>query len=332
MPRTKSKPNENALSYDSIIKEFIERLSDSQLIKFINAAYGKELPLNSRVYRLWTESNAGRRRLSDLFIRISDNTFHIEIQSYPDNQMVLRMFEYGLRGAMQHGKAYNEEDTLTITFPAPIVFYLRGDPPAQLGMNVVFPHIDKTVSYIVPTISLSDYTLDELTDKRLFPLLMFYPMKYEDLPKNAVHPDEIKEAFIKEVKDLPSILDRLYRAGELTPSQIDTIVDMFAKIAAQTVNKTKITSLKGDEGVMAAVAEIETIVVRDIYAELEESEKKGIVKMLNLLMENGQSSALLKSAAIEAGLSEKEFNRVVKRANKNKTKDQQTTPKDNPAF
>ena len=81
MPTKKVKPKEKALSYDSIIKEFIERLSDTQLIKFINAAYGKDLPLNSKVYKLWTESNFGRRRLSDLYIRIFDNTFHIEIQT-----------------------------------------------------------------------------------------------------------------------------------------------------------------------------------------------------------------------------------------------------------
>ena len=334
MPENQGMPKEQNLSYDSIIKEFIERLSDVQLIKFINAAYGKNLPLNSMVYKLWTESNVGRRRLSDLYIRISDSTFHLEIQSYDDSQMVLRMFEYGLRGAMQNDKTYNK-DRLTITFPSPVILYLRGNPPDKLEMDIVFPHINKTMTYPVPAISLSSYTLAELTNKKLLPLLMFYPMKYEDLPKKATSPEQLRESFIAEVKSLPGLLDNLHNSGELTNTQIDTIVNVFVRIAAQTISKTKIMSLKGDETAMSEVAKLETIKVRDFYAELEESEKqaekkgivKGVTKMLRALMANGSSALLLKPAALEAGLSEDEFNKIVKEVYENKRKKQKTTSK-----
>jgi len=256
--------------------------------------------------------------------------------------MVLRMFEYGLRGAMQHDKKY-DKGRLTITFPSPAVIYLRGNPPDVLEMEIVFPHINKTVSYPVPTISLSVYTLEELANKKLLPLLMFYPMKYEDIPKNVDNLEQIRDTFITEVKSLPDILNKLYNTGELTNTQVDTIVNVFSRIASQTISKTSIIPLKGDETAMSEAAKLETIRVRNFYAELEESklkaekkgvkkgEKKGelvgIVKILNVLKERGQSSEQLKSVAKAAGLSEAEYKKIIRKINKDK---QKTLPKDKP--
>ena len=243
------------------------------------------------------------------------------------------MFEYGLRGAMQHDKTYIE-DKLTITFPSPVVLYLRGNPPDQLEMDIVFPHIGKTVTYPVPTICLSSFTLDELTHKRLFPLLMFYPMKYENLPTKTANPETLREAFIADVKSLPSILAELYNTGELTNMQVDTIMNVFVRIAIQTISKTKIKSLKGDETAMSEVAKLETIKVRDFYAELEESktqaEKKGVAKMLRALIAGGHSSVLCKAAALEAGLSVDEFDKIVNEIYAKKSKKQKTVAKKTP--
>ena len=170
--------------------------------------------------------------------------------------------------------------------------------------------------------------LDELTNKKLLPMLMFYPMKYEDLPKNAANPEKLREAFIAEVKSLPGILDRLNKTGELTHTQVDTIINVFVRIANQTISKTKITSLKGDETAMSEVAKLETIKVRDFYAELEESETNGVIKILRVLKDRGQSSEQLKSVAIDAGLSEMESNKIIKKISKAKQKKQKVVSKD----
>jgi len=159
-------------------------------------------------------------------------------------------------------------------------------------------------------------------------------MKYEELPKDAAAPERVKEEFIADVKSLPGILDNLHNAGELTNTQIDFIVNVFVRIAVQTINKTRIMSLKGDDTAMSEVAKLETIKVRDFYAELEESETNGIVKgvtkMICALIEKGHSSVQIKPAAIEAGLTEEEFNRIIKEMDKKKPKKKKALSKDKP--
>ena len=87
---------------------------------------------------------------------------------------------------------------------------------------------------------------------------------------------------------------------------------------------------------MSEVAKLETIKVRDFYAELEESKKKaeknGIAKMLRALMANGSSSVLLKVAALDAGLTEDEFNKIVKDIYEKKPKRQKTKAKNPPTW
>ena len=75
---------------------------------------------------------------------------------------------------------------------------------------------------------------------------------------------------------------------------------------------------------------METIKVRDFYAELEESEIKGVTKMICALIDKGHSSVQIKPAAIEAGLTEEEFNRIIKEMDKKKPKKKKALSKDKP--
>ena len=97
------------VDFDGTIKSFFESYSDANIIRFINAAFQMELPLSSRVEKLSTEThNDGKKRLSDIIIKvftdIDEHAFHIEAEAGNDNDMALRMFEYGVRGALMHGK------------------------------------------------------------------------------------------------------------------------------------------------------------------------------------------------------------------------------------
>jgi len=83
MDITKNRRVVKTFDYDGAFKLFIEHMSDEQLIKFVNAAYKRDLPLNSKVTKLWTESNVKKRRLSDLYLRIGNSTFNMEVPYSP---------------------------------------------------------------------------------------------------------------------------------------------------------------------------------------------------------------------------------------------------------
>jgi hypothetical protein len=323
-------------NYDELFKEELEHFSDEQTVMFINSTFGKNFPLDSKVTFLWTESNLENRRLSDLYIKIADSTFHMEIQSGEDGTMVLRMFEYGFRAAMQTIST-DGNARMKLTFPDPVVFYLRGgrNTPTELALDVEFPHLGQTITYTVPTIRMIDYTFKQLADERKIPLMPFYPLKYEEAFSNGNE----RDLFFAELKEVPAILQGLQQNSVITESQQNDILRTFKSLAEQTIRRTKIESLKGDEEAMGAVQEMETFEIESVWATMDLYKKLGREEGIEQGIEQGKYEALtnavlgvlklnLPSLTIGAivknmGVSEEQFNEIkasVKQTEKSKVR------------
>jgi hypothetical protein len=235
-------------TYDSYIKEFMDYCSSKNAIRFINGLYGTSLPLDSKVVKLETGTTIhGKRRRSDFMIKIGERVFHIEVESrYKANEvgeMIFRMFDYGYRNACSSRES-TEENSLTMTFPAPLIIYLRSTEktPTEFTINLEFP-CNKRISYEVPVKKLADYTPDALIDGNLYALALFYPMKYEaTLRKEHTSEDEI--AFLS---DITAIIDRVVAAnksGEINDGEFDLILGGFEDILDRLISKAKILDMK----------------------------------------------------------------------------------------
>jgi len=92
--------------------------------------------------------------------------------------MVVRMFEYdcaiAIEQAIKNGKPYE------IRFPDSCVLYLRDDGSRQnsMEMRVIMPN-QQVCTYSAKIIRVSDYTSDEIFQKRLLCMLPFYILRYE---------------------------------------------------------------------------------------------------------------------------------------------------------
>jgi hypothetical protein len=280
-----SQEQQSKKKYDKYIKEFMDYCSQKNTIRFINRLYGTDLPLDSKVVKLATESNNdGEERRSDFMIKVGTRVFHIEVESRYENsddvEMIFRMFEYGFRNAYTN-RAVDESDTLNMTFPTPLVIYLRSNDktPSAFTVNLEIPG-NKNVSFKVPVKKLADYTPETLIDGNLYALALFYPLKYEALLcKKHTSEDELK--FLEEAT---SIIDKVIaenEAGEISTVECVLILSGFEDIFRRVINKAEILER---EEVDAFMENIRTqYAFKETHLLVENEKKKGLEIAKNLL-------------------------------------------------
>jgi hypothetical protein len=211
-------------TFDHIFKELLETLSPPCIIAFVNSTFKHNMPLNSAVESMRTESNIGSRTTADYILKITEpdgkvHYFHAEAQTTNDNRMVFRMVEYGIRFALDVAR-YNadNDDILIELFPA-VVFYLKDNDSTPRLLNVTIKVPDgQELHYTIPAERMSDYTPEELLEQDKEPLFPFYMANF-----SGKDPEKFEEEwlagcaklneFVKSGRILKADADRLLDAG-----------------------------------------------------------------------------------------------------------------------
>ena len=162
--------------YDSIFKTMVTK-NPGLLIPLINEVFGTNYDQNAKVLLLSdnhqtegiTEAENGEI-ITDSYIIIQGNNYHIECQSNPDGTMVLRMIEYDFHIALDDAL---RSDSNILKFPKSAVLYLRHNSftPDNIVLKVLFPK-GETVNYSVPIIKVKNITKDTIIEKKLY---FYYP-------------------------------------------------------------------------------------------------------------------------------------------------------------
>lgn len=158
--------------YDRIGKKCIS-LSKRSTVQLINGLYGKNYPEDSEVTYNWTEHHDDdlRRTLADTIITINDmESYHMEMQMTVDEEIILRVFEYGFGHAIKN----RDKDTYVLRFPEPRVIYLceAERSPDHLKLLILFGE-QESYEYRVPVVKFQEMPLEELKQKKLIALLPF---------------------------------------------------------------------------------------------------------------------------------------------------------------
>jgi hypothetical protein len=221
------------------------------VICLINELFNTQYPLDSPVEYLTTE-HIGKglgRRWSDTMIRIGDGpTYNLEAQTREDNEMVIRVFEYGFMQARDTQTV--TKGKIRLTFPMPKIIYLdaKGRIPKTVTLELKFP--DSTIhKYKVDTFKIHDHPPEELFQQKMILLLPFYLLKLRFKVKEAKTKEKLK-LLAAELKD-----------------QIDKLT-LLTKESAQILEKRDIN----------AVQSIMEMIFMELYANYDEL--KGVNTML----------------------------------------------------
>ena len=197
MPMEKDKVQHTA--YDNAFRT-VEAECDDALVMFINYMFLEDYDNTAEVERLRNEhfiENEGRKnekRITDSHFRISCHgeakEYQIESESrgYSGSLMV-RMFQYAVQTAID-GSDYGHE-SIILSFPHSGLLVLRdkGTPPERVLFEIRTP--GGVVSYDAPVICVTDYTVEELFERKLYLLLPFFAFIYED--RMDVYEENAKE-------------------------------------------------------------------------------------------------------------------------------------------
>ena len=207
-------------TYDQIVKEFLETLSDPDIVAFLNSTFRLGMSLESVIERLRNELNRGKTLVSDYFFKIIEpngnkHLFHIEAQSENHPEIALRMMQYGVGVALRESS--HTAGSIVIELPRAVVIYLHStkSTPREVTVTVKAPN-GKTLEYTIPTELVSDYTPTELLEQRKLPLFPFYMMNFK---KREC------EKFVREWLAGCEKLSEMVKAGRIAKADSDKLME-----------------------------------------------------------------------------------------------------------
>lgn len=280
--RSKTTEIKNTVTnYDGIAKRLLDNMDDEEMTVFINNVFSREYDRNSSVTRMATETydRETRQKRCDYFVKIDNDLFLIEIQSYEDEEMALRIFEYGSRGAELHGRTTSDDDTIELQFPEPVVFYLRKGEKVhdRLSVRIHCSGSDEIYSYEAKVVYVEDYGMDRLIETGMLPLIPFYPMRYEKILERK-HSEEEENMILMDFRGSYEILRKAAKQKLFGAEYYQYLKESMLKVFSGLVNRMKKSGkMKKEKEAKELMQKMvdEPIEMFDIFLALEESKEEG---------------------------------------------------------
>lgn len=281
--------------FDSVFKTMVHK-APRLLIPFINEVFGRSYPDGCTIVQFNSE-HEGRKGtiIDDSVFRLQDKIYHVECQSTPDSNMVVRMIEYdfaiALEDALNRGKPYRLE------FPASCVLYLRHNSamPDVLSMEVALPN-GGSFDYEVKVLKAQLINKEELFQKRLLILLPYYLMRYEHMLASISKDDEQTARLVAECTELRMNLAEA-TLGKGDALLYEELTELIIRVADYLTQAYEVLQKKVRAAMGGEVLEL----LNDRAERLErEAESRGLAWGMQRGMEEGLEKGLEKG--LEEGL------------------------------
>ena len=230
--------------YDNVFKTM--KMKHKRLfVPVINDVFGRDYPkdvkvdiLSSEGYLTETETADGSKdieeQISDFLIRIENEIYLLECQSYDDGSMAIRIAEYAFIVARQF--AVWDIGHATIPMPRFSIIYVKRTERTPKATTVTFTFPDgQTVDYKSENVILEDFTKEKVVEKRLFPYIPFYIARYE---KEIASEGNIENA-IEELTYFREEMIRLHQLGELSDDELIDLKGFVNTIITHITNGNK---------------------------------------------------------------------------------------------
>ncbi len=214
--------------YDKIIKRILT-LSPQAVINLINGLFGTDYPVDSEIIYNWTErvDDDLNRTIADTIVTINrDSTYHIEAQMYTDEQIELRVFNYGYRYALTAQK-----NPSVLVFPEPKIIYLYKDKNDLSEKVLVLDFGSQgTFEYRVPIFKLLDYDAQDLYEKKMTILLPFLMLRLREELKKKRTTKNIESLKSLIQNDIIELIKASQEAGEITRADAARLLELAHKL------------------------------------------------------------------------------------------------------
>ena len=230
--------------YDNVFKTM--KMKHKRLfVSVINDVFGKDYPLDVKVdvlpsegYLTENETADGSKeieeQISDFLIKIRDEVYLLECQSYDDGSMAVRIAEYAFIAARQ--SAVWDIGKATIPMPQFTVIYVKRTEKTPKATTITFTFPDgQSVDYKSDNVILEELTKEYIIEKRLFPYIPFYIARYE---KDIVSGNDI-EAAVGDLMYFRNEIIRLHHESGLSDLEMTDLIGFIKTIITHITNGNK---------------------------------------------------------------------------------------------
>ncbi|GHV38109.1 hypothetical protein FACS1894187_16410 [Synergistales bacterium] len=232
----KKQERDTAQIFDLILKQLI-RLSSAAVIQFINGLFGTNHPLDSTVDYPNTEtvSKKLRRLQSDTIIIIGGvYAYHIEAEIGDDENIVVRVFEYGLAEALRTKTLSEDGSKISIKFPSARIIYWETTKktPDEVTLSLEFSEGEQ-YNYKVKSFKFLEHDIKELEERKLAILLPFYVLKLRKQTVSAKTSKRRAELAVemKEIVDeLVMMADRAEASGLVSEADKRIVLEHMERL------------------------------------------------------------------------------------------------------
>ena len=230
--------------YDNVFKTM--KMKHKRLfVSVINDVFGKDYPLDVKVdvlpsegYLTENETADGSKeieeRISDFLIKIRDEVYLLECQSYDDGSMAIRIAEYAFITARQF--AVWDIGKATIPMPRFTVIYVKRTEKTPKVTTITFTFPDgQSVDYKSDNVILEKLTREYIIEKKLFPYIPFYIARYE---KDIETGDDI-DAAVDDLVYFKNEIIRLHNESGLSDLEMTDLIGFIKTIITHITNGNK---------------------------------------------------------------------------------------------
>ena len=191
----------------------------------INGLFDTDYPLDSEIEYHWTEflDDDLRKTLADTIITVNkSNIYHIEAQMYEDDDIVMRVFDYGFKHSIRTRK---EPDVLH--FPRPRIVYF-GDAkkvPDAYTLTIDFGEQGQ-FKYEVKTFKYQEHSIEELNNKKMIILIPFELLRLRDLLKKDNSEENLRTLKKLIHNDIIGSIQMNLSVGNITGSDAGRLIQL----------------------------------------------------------------------------------------------------------
>lgn len=226
--------------FDKSFKRMIT-LSCVPIISFINKTFNKNYPLNTRLMYNWTEvvDDKLKKTLADTILTLVNDAgeflarYHIEAQSYDDDKIVLRMFDYGYRHAAQVFRSlpFIDGNNVQLDFPIQLIIYLDNPKDKADHYEVTLNFNEQgEFTYKIPVIYLQDKNTAEYNSENL---IIFIPFRLLELREHLRKSrDEASISRLKELykNDIIKVIEESYHSERISRNDMNVLIALTNRL------------------------------------------------------------------------------------------------------
>jgi hypothetical protein len=288
--------------FDKLFK-IVMHLSNKAVIDFINSLYNKHFLADSEI--VFNEPEIIKvnfdRIVADLIITVNKTEkFHIEVQTTKDDEIIIRVFDYGYGDALKYKIC--DGNRIKLNFPESKIIFLQHtkNTPDEFELEILIQNKSMFV-YKVPVLKFLDYDIHKIQEQKMIIMLPFYLLKLRGKMSGKITPDKIQE--LKKLSDdIINSIDNNKDLNNITSSDANELKNLTWKL---------FNYLYGDIEEVKKEKEMFNVFDTSLYDKLYELEKSEKELKDELAKKNAEKNAELAKKDAELANNQKELFRIL---------------------